>query len=95
MTIEITPQAIDQASNRVRGVWGHTRIKGFNGNEDEGIYSWLQRITFEAIENGERLPSGKYRYAGIKLGVMPFARFNSEEMVHLAGHILQSVERCK
>lgn len=32
----------------------------------KGIYSWLMRVTLEAIDKGERLESGKIKYLGMK-----------------------------
>lgn len=59
--VELSGHAIDNASLRVRKTWHETR------DDDEGLYSWLQRITLEALEHGERLKSGKIRYLGMKL----------------------------
>lgn len=59
--VEISGHAIDNASLRVRKIWHETR------GEEEGIYSWLQRITLEAIEKGEKTESGKIKYLGMKL----------------------------
>jgi hypothetical protein len=59
--VELTGHAIDNASIRVRKIWHETKHK------DEGIYSWLQRITLEALERGRRLDSGKIKYLGMKL----------------------------
>lgn len=86
--IELTPRAIDQASNRVRLIWMATRNKGINGDEDEGFYSWLKRIAGEAMDSGEVLPSGKIRHRDIKFGLI------SADMRGKQWHILQSVERC-
>ena len=61
--IELSGHAIDNASLRVRKIWHETRGK------DEGLYSWLIRITLEAIRKGERLESGKIKYLGMKLVV--------------------------
>lgn len=62
--VELSGHAIDNASLRVRKIWHETKV-----NEDEGMYTWLQRITLEAIEKGERLESGKIKYLGMKLVV--------------------------
>lgn len=59
--VELTGHAIDNASLRVRKIW-HQTAK----DQDEGLYSWLQRMTLEAIENGEKLESGKILYQGMK-----------------------------
>lgn len=44
--VELSGHAIDNASLRVRKTWHETR------RDDEGLYSWLQRVTLEAIERG-------------------------------------------
>lgn len=59
--VELSPHAIDNASLRVRKIWHETK------EENEGLWTWLQRMTLEAIENGERLESGKIKYQGMKL----------------------------
>lgn len=59
--VELSGHAIDNASLRVRKIWHETKM-----NNDEGLYSWLQRVTLEAIHNGETLPSGKIKYMGMK-----------------------------
>lgn len=59
--VELSGHAIDNASLRVRKRWHETR------SNDEGLYSWLQRMVLEALEHGERLESGKIKYNGIKL----------------------------
>lgn len=59
--VELSGHAIDNASLRVRKIWHETR------EQDEGLYSWLMRITLEAIEKGEKLESGKIKYLGMKL----------------------------
>jgi hypothetical protein len=58
--IELSGHAIDNASLRVRKIWHETKL------ENEGLYSWLQRVTLEAIERGERLESGKIKYLRMK-----------------------------
>ena len=58
--VELSGHAIDNASLRVRKIWHETR------EEDEGLYSWLQRMALEAIEHGEKLDSGKIKYKGMK-----------------------------
>lgn len=60
-TIELSGHAIDNASLRVRGQWHQMAL-----NTDEGLYSWLMRMTLEAIEKGEHLESGKIKYEGMK-----------------------------
>ena len=59
-TVELSGHAIDNASLRVRKIWHQTRAK------DEGLYSWLQRMTLEAIARGARLDSGKIMWQGMK-----------------------------
>jgi len=44
--VEISSHAIDQASFRCLKHWRADR------QEDEGLYSWLRRITLEAVEHG-------------------------------------------
>lgn len=58
--VELSGHAIDNASIRVRKIWHETK------NEGEGIYSWLQRVTLEALESGKKLESGKIKYLGMK-----------------------------
>lgn len=67
--VEISGHAIDNASLRVRKIWHETR------GPDEGLYSWLQRMTLEAIEKGEKLDNGAIRYQGIKFVVAEGAEF--------------------
>jgi len=67
--VELSGHAIDNASLRVRKIWHETR------GEEEGLYSWLQRVTLEAIEHGERLDSGKIRYLGMKFAIEPGEEF--------------------
>lgn len=88
--IELTPRAIDQASNRVRLIWMATRNKGINGDEDEGFYSWLKRTAAEALDKGEVLPSGKIRYGIMKFGFIRAGYDKGKSHWHM----LQSVERC-
>lgn len=59
--VELSGHAIDNASLRVRKIWHETR------NKDEGLYSWLQRMTLEALEHGTKLPGGKIAYQGVRL----------------------------
>jgi hypothetical protein len=59
-SVELSGHAIDKASLRVRRIWHEDRA------EEEGLYSWLMRVTLEAIEKGERLESGKIKYLGMK-----------------------------
>lgn len=63
-TVELTGHAIDNASLRVRNIWHETKR-----DKEEGLYTWLMRITLEALEKGERLETGKIKYLGMKLVV--------------------------
>ncbi len=57
--VELSGHAIDNASLRVWKIWHETRGK------DEGLYSWLQRMTLEAIAQGA--PVGdRIHYKGMK-----------------------------
>lgn len=82
--IAITHQAIDEASNRILGLW-HEGRQQKPDQEPEGLRTWLFRIAHEAIERGDRLPSGKVRYAGMKMLIEPFTHDG----------VLKSVERVK
>lgn len=59
--VELSGHAIDNASLRVRKRWHITQK-----NAKEGLFTWLQRMTLEALEHGERLESGKIKYNGMK-----------------------------
>jgi hypothetical protein len=61
ITVELSGHAIDNASLRVRKIWHETAR-----DKEEGLYTWLQRMTLEALEKGERLESGKIKYLGMK-----------------------------
>ena len=67
--VEISGHAMDSASIRVRKIWHQTREK------NEGLHSWLQRITLEAIENSDQIENGKYRYNGMNLTVFAGEEF--------------------
>lgn len=58
--VELSGHAIDNASLRVLEQWQATRRKR------EGLYSWLERMTLEAISKGEKLDTGKIRYLRMK-----------------------------
>lgn len=58
--VELSGHAIDNASLRVRKIWHETR------DVDEGLWSWLQRMTLEAIKEGEEVRGGKIKYKGMK-----------------------------
>lgn len=91
--ITILPTAIDAASNRCRGIWAETRQRR-SSTEDEGLWSWLRRMTQEALEKGERLDSGKIRYRGIKFVIEQTVTMNLEPEYETA-FILKSVERVR
>jgi len=91
--IKTTHQALDQASNRVRGIWLETRIEGETGAEGEGLASWLVRIATIAMAHGDRLESGKYRHAGIKFTFLPMSVQKGDKFSQ--GFLLQSVERVR
>ena len=77
--VELSGHAIDRASLRVRKIWHETR------GEDEGLYSWLQRMTLEAIAHGERLECGKIKYQGMKLAIGEGAEFPTLKTVMRIG----------
>lgn len=58
--IDVSGHAIDRASQSCRKIWHETKI------DQEGIYSWLCRVSKEALEHGERLESGKIKYLNMK-----------------------------
>jgi hypothetical protein len=58
--VELSGHAINNASLRVLSIWQKWSKDG------EGIYSWLQRMTLEALEHGEPLDDSTYRYKGMK-----------------------------
>jgi len=62
-TVELSPHAIDNASLRVRKRWHETRGK------EEGLFAWLQRVTLEAIDQGEEIEEGIYIHLGMKFVV--------------------------
>lgn len=57
--VELSGHAIDNASLRVRKIWHETRL------ENEGLYSWLQRMTLEAIKQGATI-GDRIHYKGMK-----------------------------
>lgn len=61
--IEISNHAIDKASLRVRRAWHEDR------GQDEGLYSWLVRISTEALseKNQENEQNERVNYKGCKL----------------------------
>lgn len=56
-TLELSMHAVNNASLRVRKRWHQTAL-----SPEEGLYSWLRRVTAEAIERGERGPEGRIHY---------------------------------
>ncbi len=69
--VELSGHAIDNASLRVRKIWHNDR------GQDEGLYSWLQRVTLEALKDGVKLESGKIKYKGMKLVIAEGEEFPS------------------
>ena len=63
--VDVSGHAIDRASLMLRKTWHETAL-----NDEEGLYSWLCRMTTEAIANGETLESGKIRYQGMKFVII-------------------------
>lgn len=61
--VELSGHAIDKASLRCRKIWHQTRKEG------EGLWSWLQRMTLEAIEQGA-VTGDRIHYKGMKFCVM-------------------------
>jgi len=59
--VELSGHAIDNASLRVRKIWHQTSLEG------EGLHTWLERMTLEALAKGKRLESGKIKHNGMKL----------------------------
>lgn len=60
--VTITGQAIDSASFRVLKHWRDDREEG------EGLQSWLQRITQEALQDGTE-KFGRLHHKGMKLDI--------------------------
>ena len=59
--VELSGHAIDNASLKVFKIWKEDR------KLDEGLYTWLQRTTLEALTHGHELKNGKIKYKGMKL----------------------------
>lgn len=76
-TVELSGHAIDKASLRVQKIWYQTM------KPEEGLYSWLQRITLEAIDEGEKLDGGKIKYMGMKLVVAQGEEFPTLKTIML------------
>lgn len=60
-TLELSGHAIDNASLRVRKIWHETK------QGQEGIYSWLMRVTNAALQVGRKDPDkpDRINYMGI------------------------------
>lgn len=72
--VEVSNHAINNASLRVLDIWQATR------EPDEGLYSWLERMTLEAVAQGAMIcgtakSSGKIHYKRMKLVVSEGAEF--------------------
>jgi hypothetical protein len=88
--IELTPQAVDQASNRLRAVWLEARrAPAGSGVEPECLHTWLRRMAKEALDVDDRTDGGKYRHAGMKFGLIPMAGDRTNRW------LLRSVERVR
>lgn len=68
-SVDLSPHAIDNASLRCRKRWHETKKKG------EGLYTWLCRMTTEAIEQGTPGGDSQYFYQGMKLVIMQGPEF--------------------
>lgn len=60
--VQISGHALDRASFRVMKIWEEDR------NDDEGFYSWLCRMTLEAIAQGAPI-GDRLHYKGMKFCV--------------------------
>lgn len=58
--IEVSAHAIDRASEHCLGNWHYDKAKG------EGLYSWLSRVTLEAIAEGKQIEEEKYQWKDMK-----------------------------
>jgi hypothetical protein len=69
-TIEISGHAVDRASLQCRKIWHDTR------GREEGLNSWLIRMSNEALVKGKKFEDNpnKYRYLGMKF-VFEFGEF--------------------
>lgn len=68
-TAEISGHAMDRTSLRVARIWKDNRY------EDEGLYTWLMRITLEALTYGEKVSDDTYLYLGMKLVIVQGEEF--------------------
>jgi len=62
--VQVSAHAVNAASLRAMDVWKVTR-----SSPDEGIYSWLQRMTLLALERGVEQGNGRYRYGGLEYSI--------------------------
>lgn len=62
-TVDVSGHAIDRASLTCRKIWHH------NHHPDEGFYSWLCRMTEEAIQTDIRDNAGRHLHNGMKLAI--------------------------
>jgi len=67
--VELSAHAIDNASLRCRNIWHETSKK------DEGLYTWLERMTLEALANGQDAVDEAYMHNGMKLVIVQGAEF--------------------
>lgn len=68
-TVELSGHAIDNASLRIRKIWHENR------GQDEGLYTWLMRMTLEALEKGEKIGDDRYLYLDVKWVIVKGAEF--------------------
>jgi len=61
--VEVSAHAIDRASLLLTDYWPRL------SRDDEGLYTWLARMTVEAIQHGRKDRSGKIIYQGMKLAI--------------------------
>ncbi len=69
--VKLSGHAIDNASLRVLHIWRQDE------NPDEGFYSWLSRMTLEAIEHGEHTDQGVVKYHDMKFVIAQGEEFPS------------------
>ena len=61
---EISAHAINRASLRCLNIYRMYHL------EDEGLHTWLCRMTMEAIENDKKDRKGRFLYTGMKLVII-------------------------
>ena len=59
LDLDISGHAIDRASQHCLEIWQETSL------EDEGLNAWLIRISKLALDEGEEIDDGKFRYSGM------------------------------